>query len=180
MADSASILGIPEAELTPRVRDAITRLMAEVDSLRQELRNSQRRLEELEELADMDGLLPLLNRRAFMRELTRIKSFADRYQVQAAMIYFDLDNFKQINDTFGHNAGDAVLSHVAMQLQEHVRTSDVVGRLGGDEFGVILAQADAKQALIKGEKLAKEISSKPFDWQGEQIPIELSHGGLCL
>ena len=83
-------------------------------------------------------MLPLLNRRAFVRELTRYISFAGRYNTPASLIYFDLNHLKKTNDTLGHAAGDAVLAHFTEVLTAHVRDSDSVGRLGGDEFGVLL------------------------------------------
>jgi PleD family two-component response regulator len=89
----SAVSGIPESEFTPRVRDAIMRLMEEVDRLRVELQGTKRRLEELETMADQDALLPILNRRAFVREMSRIMSFADRYQLPASLLYFDLDHF---------------------------------------------------------------------------------------
>jgi len=151
-------------------------LMAEVDALRKELNHNRQRLTELEEIADLDVMLPVLNRRAFMRELTRIISFAERYQVQASMIYLDLDNFKEINDSFGHAAGDAVLRHVSQILEQNIRTSDAIGRLGGDEFGVILAQANAEQAIQKGASLVEMIAKRALKWEGQPIGITVSHG----
>ena len=138
----ASVLGIPESEFTPRVRDAIMGLMSEVDSLRRELGDTRKRLDEVEKSADQDGLLPLLNRRAFVRELTRYIAFTGRYNTPASLIYFDLNHMKKVNDTHGHAAGDAVLKHFSEVLQTQVRDSDSVGRLGGDEFGVLLSHAN--------------------------------------
>src|SRR5277367_5722226 len=92
----ASVLGIPEAEFTPRVRDAIMTLLSEVDGLRRELQQTRSRLEEVEVAADQDQLLPLLNRRAFVRELTRHINFATRYSTPASLVYFDLDGFKSV------------------------------------------------------------------------------------
>jgi diguanylate cyclase (GGDEF)-like protein len=176
LTDSGVVMGIPEDELTPKVRDAIMMLMEEVDTLRREVESNRARMLELEELADLDALLPILNRRAFMRELTRIQSFASRYQVQAGLIYFDLDNFKEIKDTYGHAAGDAVLKHVATTLEKNIRSSDAVGRLGGDEFGVILAQASAQQAMQKSKRLNSMIVRSPLTWEGHEIPIHVSQG----
>src|SRR3954470_15228660 len=139
---AASVLGIPEGEFTPKVRDAVMGLMTEVDSLRRELAGTKSRLDEVEKAADQDGMLPLLNRRAFVRELTRYIAFTGRYNTPAALIYFDLNHLKKTNDTHGHAAGDAVLSHFAAVLSHHVRDSDCVGRLGGDEFGVLLSHAN--------------------------------------
>ena len=146
---AASVLGIPESEFTPKVREAIMGLMTEVDSLRRELAGTKSRLDEMEKTADQDGMLPLLNRRAFVRELTRYISLTDRYNTPASLIYFDLNHLKQTNDTYGHAAGDAVLAHFAQVLTTHVRDSDCVGRLGGDEFGVLLSHADQEKALKK-------------------------------
>jgi len=176
----ASVLGIPEAEFTPRVRDAIMTLMSEVDGLRRELQQTRTRLEEVEHAADQDQLLPLLNRRAFVRELTRHINFATRYATPASLVYFDLDGFKSVNDTYGHAAGDAVLSHFADTLLAHVRDSDVVGRLGGDEFGIILSHADQAQAHKKAGALAATLKASPPLWRGKAIQVGFSYGAFEL
>ncbi len=175
-SDSATILGIPEAELTPKVREAIMGLMHEVETLRRELNRTHERLNQMEKLADLDTLAPIANRRAFVRELTRAISFAERYQNPFSLIYFDLNGFKAINDNHGHAAGDKALLHVAGILLERVRESDVVGRLGGDEFGVILVQTDDRGAREKAMQLAQAIEEQPVDWEGEPLPIQLAYG----
>lgn len=174
--DISSVLGIPQDEFTPRVRDAIVTLMAEVNRLRQDLEQATERLESVQAVADQDSLLPLLNRRAFVREMSRIISFGDRYDLSASLIYFDLDGFKSVNDTHGHAAGDAVLKHVAGILVENVRGSDVVGRLGGDEFGVILAKADRLQAENKARSLSDQLSQQPFEWDGKPLSLSVAFG----
>ena len=176
----ASVLGIPESEFTPRVRDAIMGLMSEVDSLRRELRETRSRLDEVEKAADQDGMLPLLNRRAFVRELTRYIAFTGRYNTPAALIYFDLNDLKKTNDTLGHAAGDAVLSHFAAVLQTHVRDSDCVGRLGGDEFGVLLSHATQEQAQKKADTLAEALKAAPTQWNGHIIPVSFAYGAFDL
>lgn len=180
VASVTSILGIPEDEFTPRVRDAIMGLMQEVDSLRRELGQVRERLDTAERDADQDHLLPLLNRRAFVRELTRSIGLASRYGTASSLIYFDLDGFKQVNDTHGHAAGDAVLNHFAQTLMEHVRDSDVVGRLGGDEFGVILSHASQIVAHKKAATLAETLASVPARWDGQTIPVGFSYGTFEL
>jgi diguanylate cyclase (GGDEF)-like protein len=177
---TASVLGIPEVEFTPRVRDAIMTLMGEVDNLRRELQSTRERLEQVERTADQDHLLPLLNRRAFVRELTRYISFAGRYGTPATLLYFDLDGFKQVNDTFGHAAGDAVLAHFAETLLAQTRDSDVVGRLGGDEFGVLLAHASVEQGKKKADILAEKLNAMPVTWHGKTIPTAFSYGSFEL
>jgi diguanylate cyclase (GGDEF)-like protein len=176
----ASVLGIPESEFTPRVRDAIMGLMGEVDNLRRELIQTRARLEDVEKTADQDGMLPLLNRRAFVRELTRYIAFTGRYNTPASLIYFDLNHLKRTNDTLGHAAGDAVLSHFADVLQAHVRDSDCVGRLGGDEFGVLLSHANQEQALKKADILAAALENSPTSWNGHSIPVSFAYGAFEL
>ena len=176
----ASVLGIPEAEFTPRVRDAIMGLMSEVDSLRRELGDTRKRLDEVEKAADQDSLLPLLNRRAFVRELTRYIAFTGRYNAPASLIYFDLNHMKQVNDTHGHAAGDAVLRHFTEVLLAHVRDSDSVGRLGGDEFGVLLSHANQDQALKKADTLAQALREQPVQWNGQAIEVSFAYGAFEL
>jgi diguanylate cyclase (GGDEF)-like protein len=177
---AASVLGIPESEFTPRVRDAIMGLMGEVDNLRRELTQTRARLDEVEKTADQDGMLPLLNRRAFVRELTRYIAFTGRYNTPASLIYFDLNHLKKTNDTHGHAAGDAVLAHFADVLLAHVRDSDCVGRLGGDEFGVLLSHANQEQALKKADTLADALKGSPTLWNSQTIPISFAYGAFEL
>lgn len=177
---SASVMGIPEDEFTPRVRDAIMTLMSEVAELRCELQKTRDRLEETEKTADRDQLLPLLNRRAFVRELTRTIAYTGRYATPATLLYFDLNGFKAVNDTYGHTGGDAVLGHFATVLLDNVRDSDVVGRLGGDEFGVLLSHAGIEQGMKKADKLAETLNASPAEWDGKSIPIGFSYGAFEL
>jgi len=112
-ADSATVMGIPEPELTPKVRQAILTLMQEVENLRSEVERANSRLAHMERLADQDALVPIPNRRAFVREMSRVISYNERYDAVSSLVYLDLNDFKEINDKHGHAAGDAVLMHVA-------------------------------------------------------------------
>ncbi len=174
--DIATIMGVPEAELTPKVRAALDKLLAEVQTLREDLERSRRRIGYLEQLADRDPLAPVLNRRAFVRELTRMIAFAERYGAPGSVVYLDIDGMKRINDSHGHGAGDAALKHVAEVLLRDVRASDIVGRLGGDEFGIILAHADARAAAAKASTLAEAIAAEPVSWHDEALELGVSHG----
>jgi len=175
-AASASVLGIPEEEFTPRVRDAIMTLMHEVERLRREIEQTRGRLDELARTADQDMLLPILNRRAFVRDLTRFTAFAARYGTPSSLIYFDLDAFKNVNDAHGHAAGDAVLLHFADLIQGQIRETDVFARIGGDEFGVILAHVTKDQAVRKGASLTQALKDNPPKWEGQLIPLTFSYG----
>ena len=175
-ADATSFLGLEEADLTPAVQSALKTLLSEIDDLRGEVARLKSRLAETEGLADQDVLTPLLNRRAFLRELRRIGAFAQRYGSPASLVYFDMDGFKAVNDRFGHAAGDAALKVVAERLLANVRESDVVGRLGGDEFAVILVQADAETAAAKAEALRTAIESTPADLGQWSAPLKVSYG----
>ena len=174
--DSVEILGISEAEMTPAVSAAVQGLLGEIDDLRGEVGRLKGRLAEVEDLADRDALTPLLNRRAFLRELGRIRTFAQRYGSPASLVYFDLDDLKGVNDRLGHAAGDAALKAVAERLQQHVRESDIVGRMGGDEFAVILAQADRVTAEAKAASLARAIEAEPLKFGEWSAPLHISWG----
>ena len=180
VADSASIMGIPEEELTPRVRDALMRLMGEVDQLRREMSQIQERLRKSEQLADRDPLIPVLNRRAFVRELSRIVAYARRYDEPAGLVYFDLDNFKSVNDAHGHAAGDAVLHHLADLILANVRETDILGRLGGDELGLILARADEDTAKTKAAQLADLVRNRPLAYGDTKISLSISVGAVSF
>jgi diguanylate cyclase (GGDEF)-like protein len=174
--DVTTIMGIPESELTPRVKAAFEKLMTEVVNMRQDLERAQKRIGFLEELADQDSLAPVLNRRAFVRELSRMMSFAERYGAPSSVLFFDVNGMKQVNDKHGHGAGDATLKHIASTLLNNVRSSDIVGRLGGDEFGVILAQASKEVAMDKAAQLAAEVKEEMVVWDGQQLDVSVAYG----
>ena len=174
--DTMSVMGIPEPELTPKVREALMTLMEEVGKLRADLDRTRSRLVHLERLADQDTLTPIANRRAFVGELSRVMSYTERYEEPSSLVYFDVNSFKDINDNSGHAAGDAALLAVADILVQKIRESDTVGRLAGDEFGIILARTDRDGAIEKAETLASAIGHLPFEWQGTPIPLEVAYG----
>jgi diguanylate cyclase (GGDEF)-like protein len=178
--DLTTVMGIPEQEFTPKVRQAIMALMAEVDSLRRDLQVAETRIKSLEQTVDQDTLAPIANRRAFVRELSRMMSFAERYGTPGAVLYFDVDGLKEINDTMGHAAGDAALLHVAQVLADNVRETDTVGRLGGDEFGMILANSDEHQAAEKGQALARAIERAPLIWKGAAVRLSAAWGSYSF
>ncbi|MGF1612989.1 MAG: EAL domain-containing protein [Gammaproteobacteria bacterium] len=107
-------------------------------------------------LADHDPLTGLFNRRRFQRELQQAIEVAKRYRRSGALVFLDLDQFKYINDTSGHQAGDAILKSVGNAISAVIRNVDVVARLGGDEFGILLRETEADGAV----RVAKEINSK--------------------
>lgn len=174
--DSAAFLGVSEVEMTPAVKAAIQALLGEIDDLRGEVGRLKGRLAEAEALADRDALTPLLNRRAFVRELGRIRTFAQRYGSPASLVYLDLDDLKGVNDRLGHAAGDAALKAVAERILGQVRESDVVGRMGGDEFAVILVQADQPTAEAKAASLARAIEAEPLKFGEWSAPLHISWG----
>jgi len=132
VGEVAGFLGIPPSDLTPAVREGIQRLLGEVQRLREEIDRRDQRISYLERLADEDVLMPVLNRRAFVRELNRMLNLASRSGQTAALLFIDVNGMKPINDEYGHGAGDAALHHVAQTLMDHLRSTDAVGRLGGD------------------------------------------------
>ncbi|HEX4197122.1 MAG TPA: GGDEF domain-containing protein [Caulobacteraceae bacterium] len=174
--DSAAFLGLGAGDLTGPVQAALTTLLGEIGELRQEVGRLKARLSEAEGLADEDVLTPLLNRRAFVRELRRVLAFTQRYGGPASLAYFDLDGFKAVNDRFGHAAGDVALQAVARRLADHVRESDIAGRLGGDEFGVILVHADHEAAMAKAAALAGIVEAEPVACGEWLMPVRISYG----
>lgn len=175
-AADAAYAGVSEAELTPKVREVLSSLLNEIQTLRNDLAIARERAVDLEQLADRDPLLDILNRRAFARELDRTVSMADRYETPASLVFLDLNGLKAINDMRGHSAGDAALKHVADVLVAHSRQTDIVGRLGGDEFGLLLTHADKAIALSKADELVSWVAKTPVRWNGEEFPVSVSIG----
>jgi diguanylate cyclase (GGDEF)-like protein len=152
------------------------RLAAEVARLEAELAAMRERIAELETRAESDSLTGLMNRRGFERELTRAGAYVRRYGGNAALVYLDLDRFKAVNDRHGHAAGDAVLKAVALVLVGSVRASDVVARIGGDEFAALLWNLSASAAQAKALALEQAIAATTVAWGGGLLSVGASAG----
>jgi diguanylate cyclase (GGDEF)-like protein len=136
----------------------------------------QEKVEQLDQLAHQDSLINLPNRRGFMRELDRLIARVDRYGVHGAMLFVDVDGLKVINDSFGHRAGDEALVQIAGLLAKGVRHSDVVARIGGDEFGILLENSDEAAAHETAARLIEQISSCEVLHDGEELPLSVAIG----
>jgi len=152
------------------------RLIEEISALRGKVARLQERVEQLDQLAHRDSLIDLPNRRGFMRELERLIARVDRYGINAAMLFVDVDGLKMINDTFGHRAGDEALVQIANLLSTGVRHSDVVARIGGDEFGILLECSDEGSAQETAARLIDQISDSDFMHDGEALPLGVAIG----
>jgi diguanylate cyclase (GGDEF)-like protein len=172
----ATLFAVPESHLTPQVRTAFNVLIGEIDSLRLDVEQLKLSLAEAEASADHDPLAPVYNRRAFMREASRVVALVKRHEIEASLIYFDLNNFKQINDAHGHAAGDAVLRSIGEILIRQTRETDIVGRIGGDEFAVVLSHLAPAAAKLKAEALAAAICTERVLHGGEAHFVSAAFG----
>jgi diguanylate cyclase (GGDEF)-like protein len=173
---AAKLLGVPGAHMTREVRAALNALMGEIDVLRDEQAEMRDKLAEAEAAADHDPLAPVYNRRAFMRETSRVIAMVRRHEVEAALIFFDLNGFKEINDNHGHAAGDSVLRSIGETLIKHTRETDIVGRIGGDEFGVVLTHLSGDAARAKAESLAAAIRTERLKHDGVTLEVSAAFG----
>jgi diguanylate cyclase (GGDEF)-like protein len=131
---------------------------------------------QLEESNRVDGLTKLFNRSHWEGCLLRECKRSQRYAAKTALIMFDLDHFKKINDSYGHLGGDAVLRSVAACLKALVRETDIVGRYGGEEFGVIVADSDVQGAAILAERIRKAVETLVIEFDDRIIPVTISLG----
>jgi diguanylate cyclase (GGDEF)-like protein len=126
-------------------------------------------------LARIDHLTGAANKRSFEERLQAELERSRRYQRPLTLAYLDIDNFKSVNDTFGHAAGDRLLQTAAAVMGTHVRTSDTVARLGGDEFGLLLPEADEEAARSAITKIQSQFAS---EMQAHEWPVTISIGSL--
>ncbi len=132
--------------------------------------------EQLIYLAERDSLTGLYNRHRFQEELARMLVDVERRQSHGALLFFDLDEFKYINDTFGHRAGDAMLIRVAGEVGALVRRNEIIARIGGDEFAVLLPDAAEDDAARLAERVIRAISQIPFRFEGQNLRLTTSLG----
>jgi len=127
-------------------------------------------------LATTDGLTGIFNRRHLLELGVEALHVAIRYKHSIAVIMLDVDHFKHVNDTYGHDAGDKVLQHIVAICKDLNRETDVFGRLGGEEFGLILLEPAALSAPMVAERIRSRIESSPIDYEGESIGVTVSQG----
>lgn len=149
---------------------------AEIERLRAELEALRERAEAAEAAADHDVLTPALNRRGFVAQMKSAMAYCQRHDTPAVLLYLDLDGFKGVNDRLGHAAGDAALVHVAQLMKANLRESDALGRLGGDEFGLLMLSAGLEEGREKARRLASALESEPFRWEGASVGLGGSFG----
>lgn len=143
---------------------------------RRELTEANRRIAHLEHEARTDPATGVLNRRGFEIELAAALSRATRRGERGVLVMIDLDGFKPVNDTHGHQAGDLILATVAHLLGRHTRDTDAVARLGGDEFAVLLSDADFAGAKKRVSILDRLLNATTVTWDGFKIPVRASFG----
>ncbi len=157
-----------EGELIARVKAHL-----KIKHLQDELKEKNA---QLQELSGTDDLTKLANRRKFMEQFASEFARAKRYKSELSFLILDLDFFKQVNDSHGHLAGDSVLVQIADVMKTSVRSSDLVGRYGGEEFGLLLPETGSKGCRVYAERIRKRIEDSKFDAATNQIHVTVSGG----
>ena len=160
-------------------RDAVA-LTDEIERLRAELERCHARIRQLDRLAHYDSLVGLPNRRSFLENLERLLARVKRYGGPAAVISIDADGLKAINDKFGHDAGDKALIEISSALKVSVRESDLVARLAGDEFGILLEQADELSAWQTALRVTETLDAWRFCVEGVCLPLSAAVGVAAI
>jgi diguanylate cyclase (GGDEF)-like protein len=144
--------------------------------VQEDVTHERQTAEQLVRLAQHDPLTSLYNRRRFEDELARFFHAAERIPSQAALLFFDLDEFKYINDTFGHRAGDSVLNRMAVEIRTLVRSGETLFRLGGDEFAVLMPHASLDDAQHLAERIVLRIAQTPLCLHEHTVRLTTSLG----
>lgn len=131
---------------------------------------------QLEQANRIDGLTGIYNRRYWQQQLQLELLRANRYQHPVSLLLFDLDKFKQLNDNYGHQGGDAVLTAVAERITALLRDTDIFGRYGGEEFGVVLPETALDGALMVANRICQTIAAETVSYNQQHIPVTLSIG----
>ena len=173
MRRTCSLLANKEESLSGLLQQKNRELEGTLDYLRR----TREELDAQEVLARTDSLTGLYNRRCFTSQIGRFLTRSDEYDEGLALIYIDLDKFKQINDQLGHSAGDVVLVEVGKILRRQVRRTDLPVRIGGDEFAVVLLDVTAEQGQHRAEQIRLAISSMEHPGRAQGLELTASMGG---
>lgn len=148
--------------------------------LERENRALRAKIAKLERLVVCDTLTPVSSRRHFMNELDRWCWRTHRYGGEHGLLFIDVDNLKSVNDAHGHLAGDMVLVNIAKTLQASVRRSDLVARIGGDEFAILLDSTPIREMADKADRMNKAVSRLDISYQGVQLSPNISIGFTAI
>lgn len=176
---SPRLISVLQDSATPlhmRSDDADAALVKSNAELSSEIARLRMRVLELEHAANTDPLVPVYNRRAFLREISRAQTVMERYDMLSSIIFFDLNEFKAVNDRYGHGIGDQLLQMIGTELQGGVRDCDMVARLGGDEFGILLFKTDAQVARAKAQALSCRITEQKISMPTGDVSITAAWG----
>lgn len=147
-----------------------------INSLKARVEELEEKLSEAKKESNEDFLTKVATRRGLMQELDKFDEMYARYGVNYCVCFFDLDKFKSINDIYGHDAGDLILSTFGSILKKHTRNVDFVGRYGGEEFVLLLPNSNLKQAFITAEKIRNMVSNYQFIYKEKKIQVTVSCG----
>jgi len=151
-----------------------------ISGLRKKLRNRNQELNEaiarIEELVNIDSLTGICNRRRLFEVLTQEKNRYSRAQGPFSVCIMDIDHFKEVNDTYGHQAGDEILRDIACEISQKLRNIDSFGRYGGEEFLMILPQTPMEGAVVKAERVRQQVESLRFPAVSQQLRVTISIG----
>lgn len=160
----------------PTDADRIRELEVQVAVLRRELLSLRIANSELERVVERDTLTPLYNRRYLINAINDRLKRLGRYGTRSILVFIDVDGLKTINDTHGHGAGDYALIHIAGLLSANVRATDIVARVAGDEFALVLEELAKEEAQAKIDRLRQSIAETPCEFNGAQLTLGASFG----
>ncbi len=171
---------VPIQDSAAPIRDRIGNVIGAV-MVFHDVSKESRLFRQLSYQASHDALTGLINRSEFETQLvTVVDSSRQKTDQQHALLYLDLDQFKVVNDTFGHNAGDELLRQISNLVQANIRSTDILARLGGDEFGILLKHCDEARAMEVAEAIRAEIESYRFNWKDAFLSVRASIGVVLV
>jgi len=132
------------------------------------------------EQATRDGLTGIFNKKRFLEELRKDFAYGLRHNEITSLIMFDLDHFKKVNDTYGHQCGDMVLRTLSKVVTGTLREEDLFARFGGEEFSIIMRNQDAQRAYVAAERVRRSVETHKFMWEGQRVPVTISLGVATL
>ena len=171
----ASTGGVPDMNRVVHSVDTGA-LMEEIARLRGQVAQLESRVEQLDVEAHRDALVPVANRRGLLRHLDLLIARCNRHHMPAALLFVDVDGLKALNDSFGHSAGDAALVYLAQLMVEGVRQTDLVARIGGDEFAILLDHADEASAMQTADRLVNSVAGSDFAFRDQRLPLSVAIG----